>query len=343
MKRLEELDFTRVLAMLAVIMIHVTSGFVYADSRFTLWGVNPAFFLNQLSRFAVPLFLLLSGLSLELGKQDVSPGAFYKRRLWKIGIPYLIWSLLYFFYNWYTGQSIWTLNNVISALLKGSAASHLYFIVALFQLYALYPLLQKLVRTYPVPCVAFSFCMSYAVQQSLAFADLGLDLIPGFLRPWLTVCFPTWIFYFVLGMALAGKPLDQLRSFARTHRGSIFLVTAVYVLVYIWEASLTGSIHSIKPQLNLFVPLALLFSLALWSVVGNWDWLRKLTALLSRCSMDVFYCHIFVLYLFRSIPFFSWGMGKMLLMYVGVTLCSVAFAWGMDRLKRSLEHLRLRG
>ena len=78
-QRLLPLDFLRVLACLAVMVIHVTSAFIYNDSGVTLWGMNPAFMLNQAARFSVPLFLLLSGFSLGMGRSQ-SYGTFLKTR-----------------------------------------------------------------------------------------------------------------------------------------------------------------------------------------------------------------------------------------------------------------------
>lgn len=52
-----ELDYLRVCSMFAVITIHVTSSFIYNESVFAVAQVNLAFFLNQISRFAVPMFI----------------------------------------------------------------------------------------------------------------------------------------------------------------------------------------------------------------------------------------------------------------------------------------------
>ena len=65
------LDFLRDLAMLAVMLIHVTSTYIAAESHVTFLGMNLALFLNQASRFSVPLFLFLSGYSLGIGADDL--------------------------------------------------------------------------------------------------------------------------------------------------------------------------------------------------------------------------------------------------------------------------------
>ena len=99
MKRIEELDFTRIIAMIAVITIHVTSAYIGYQSNILVMGMNVAFILNQLTRFAVPLFILLSGTSLGLSANDDSYREFLHKRLTKIGIPYLAWTAVYIIYN----------------------------------------------------------------------------------------------------------------------------------------------------------------------------------------------------------------------------------------------------
>lgn len=94
MKKVEELDAARVVSMLAVIAIHVTAPYIGADSDFLLGGMNLAYIINQADRFAVPLFVLLSGASLGLGK-DLPAGQFYRRRVVKLGIPYVCWTMVY--------------------------------------------------------------------------------------------------------------------------------------------------------------------------------------------------------------------------------------------------------
>ena len=86
MERKPELDLGRVLAMLAVVAIHVSSGYIYAESAFSPGGMNPAFVLNQAGRFCVPLFILLSGASLGLRSGKEAPLRFWLSRLKKLGV-----------------------------------------------------------------------------------------------------------------------------------------------------------------------------------------------------------------------------------------------------------------
>ena len=94
MKRIEELDFTRIIAMIAVITIHVTSAYIGYQSNILVMGMNVAFILNQLTRFAVPLFILLSGTSLGLSANDDSYRGWSYLTLRQFGSGFPKWEIL---------------------------------------------------------------------------------------------------------------------------------------------------------------------------------------------------------------------------------------------------------
>lgn len=146
-----EIHIVRAIAIVAVVLIHVTAG-----PRVELpWGTLSApfyFASNVLSMFAVPLFLMLSGLVLFYRyHDDFSLGqaiAFYKKRLKFIVIPYLIWSAIYYGYNKIAyGQPLdFDPMQFLKLLLWGDASYHLYFMAIIIQLYIVFPLLIGLVR-----------------------------------------------------------------------------------------------------------------------------------------------------------------------------------------------------
>src|SRR5690242_5000258 len=90
------IDVLRLVSILAVLLIHTTtrtleiSHYDLVNNLFTL-------FLNQASRFAVPLFFLISGFVLEVSNKPIKYITFLKKRLGKIFIPYIFWSLIYYF------------------------------------------------------------------------------------------------------------------------------------------------------------------------------------------------------------------------------------------------------
>lgn len=100
--RLVWVDVLRFIAILFVISIHCSDPFnvspeARANPEFNLWGSLYGSFLRP----CVPLFVMITGLLLLPLKQTV--GVFYKKRLLRIVVPFLIWSVLYNLFPWITG------------------------------------------------------------------------------------------------------------------------------------------------------------------------------------------------------------------------------------------------
>ncbi len=266
-KRIEEFDFARVIAMIAVITIHVTSAYIGYQSNILVMGMNLAFILNQLARFSVPLFILLSGTSLGLSANDDSYGKFLHRRLTKIGIPYLAWTAVYTVYNNYPDFGAMNLRSVLKMVLLGQAAPHLYFIVIIFQFYLIFPVLRRCINKAPYKYTLLAFVITYGIQKLFYFKRFGMDLIPNVLQPYLWLLFPTWIFYFVMGAVLSERRLTLIRKFTSQNAMPILFVTFLFSGLYVIESHATGSIESIKTSLDLYVPLALLSAFSIWKYI----------------------------------------------------------------------------
>ena len=317
------LDWTRAVGMLAVVMIHASSTFALRWSRFTFWGVTPALLCNQASRFAVPLFFLLSGLSLGLGQRKVKLPDFWLRRLRRVGLPYLLWTLFYFY--WYhRGPAFFrSLGDLGSALLWGSADSHLWFIAVLLQLYLLYPLLRLCMDRLEGLTLAVSFLLSLFCTLVI-YVPLPFS---GWWRPQLWRLFPTWLFYFVLGMAVTPERLEKLTAFAERRALPLALLALACGLVYTWDAGNSGDLDSIKPQLFLFAPLVLAALLGSWRWAGRLPGAEKAVTFLSEKSMTVYFSHVFFLGRLRRLPPLMGNALGMLALFAGTVLVSLLFAW----------------
>lgn len=338
-KRLEELDWLRAAAMTAVVLLHASSTFVARPSRLCLWGVTPALLLNQASRFSVPGFFLLSGLSLELSSPPRLPG-FWLRRLRRVGLPYLGWTVFYFLAARGVSPAL-PLPDALSALGRdlalGSAAPHLWFIPVLLQLYLLYPLLRLLCARRPRAFAAV--CLLLSLGSTLAV--LGMLPVPGRWRSWLWRLFFPWLGYFALGMSLGGEGLERLAAFCRRHGPGLALAGLLGAMLYSLDAAHSGNLESVKPQLFVYTPLALAALLGVWSLLRPLPWAAKSAGFLARRSMGVYFVHVFLLRLLRRIPFLTKNAPGMLVLaaltFLGsLLLCSLPglLLGGLRRLRK---------
>ncbi len=342
-KRVPELDYVRVISMLAIITLHVTGAYIFSASSLNLAGMNPAFILNQLSRFAVPAFIVLSGVSLGLGKQRETAGKFYSGRLLKIGIPYLVWYNIYLFYGVYRGtmkipQGVL---GYLSGFLTGNTAPHLYFTVVIFQLYILYPLLKRLLKEYRILTLAVCFLISLVFQCGIYLnAGFGMRFFPEFIKPYVWLLFPTWIFYFALGAAVTKEKLLKISERGRGILPLLIILTAVLGFFYAFMSKMDRTFElSIKPQLFIYVPLAFVTFLALGSYFKRFEVLDKAVLFLSRRSLTVYFLHVLILNIYIQYGWFRAGMAGMLRLLISVALLSIAGAFVIDAVVSGLSRL----
>ncbi|OCT11906.1 hypothetical protein A8709_29015 [Paenibacillus pectinilyticus] len=150
--KLTEIDIVRAIAIFAVLLIHSTSGATQlpiGTASQTLF-----FILNKASLFTVPLFIWISGLVLFYSYYDRwEPGmtyVFWMKRLQKILIPYMLWSIFYYMYNqiMFHGTVHIDMFYLLKLLLSGNASYHLYYIVIIVQFYVLFPFIMTAVKRY---------------------------------------------------------------------------------------------------------------------------------------------------------------------------------------------------
>jgi probable poly-beta-1,6-N-acetyl-D-glucosamine export protein len=222
----------RILAILSVLLIH-TSTKVLELTHFDFVGHPFSFFINQLTRFAVPVFFLISAFLLELTyPQNFKYITYIKQRFLRLFLPYLFWSLIYF-YIIYPGG-----NNFPLALLSGGASYQLYFIPSLFVFYLFFPLLHN--------------CQNFFNNKSslLFFGFLQICLLANdyYLKP-LPIPQPIGVFIlnfdvFILGI-IASHHQDNILNFVKKYKYP-FLSTIILLVLAItfdagWHYQKTGN------------------------------------------------------------------------------------------------------
>lgn len=139
----------RIVSLYAVIVLHCTSLLLMQHGKVAMTDWLVADVLNAAVRFAVPVFVMITGaLSLH---REYEIGGFLKKRLVRVVVPFLFWSLVYIAYSWYNEEiaftnDAWGNIKVVLHLLKYGSSYHLWYVYMLIGLYFFIPVIGKFVR-----------------------------------------------------------------------------------------------------------------------------------------------------------------------------------------------------
>lgn len=201
MKRLLYIDWLRIYATIAVVVIHVSAGFVGKMDPTHVSGWFAGNFYETLARSSVPIFVMISGALLLQTKKKVTYLDFLKKRTSKVIIPLFAWSAIFYLYGVYTGQFPASITQPLSLFLQNGISSHLWFLYMIIGLYLITPLLLILIK--------------HATQQDLHY----------FLLLWIYASFGTKLIQFLAHISI---PIEL--SFVSNYIG--YFVLGYYLHIY---------------------------------------------------------------------------------------------------------------
>lgn len=283
------LDRLRVLATLAVVGTHVA---VFAGTASESRG-TPGWWLGAILfgsvRWCVPVWVMISGALLLSGSDKQSISQFYQRRISRILVPLLGWSVVYslwtFLRSHLKGEPLPWMHQLL-ATLDGRAYYQLWFLLPLLMLYLATPFLRMIVRestdrqVLGVSVVIWGYFLIGFVHGLLNQRVSGLNM-EGFI-PFLSL--------FLLGYVLRRRKTTLAAG----------ALAATFGILSILGIGLWGKATSVAWQqffntgLN---PLNLIASAALFVFVRKY-WARKLSdweSDFAQASLGVYLVHPLVL------------------------------------------------
>lgn len=293
------IDILRVLAILAVVFIHTTTRTLEATS-FDLIHFPFTLFLNQVFRFAVPLFFLISGFVLELNFPfHLNFFRYLQRRLNRILIPYIFWSFIYYFFV-YTKHNI----DFFTSLALGSASYQLYFIPTLLIFYLIFPLIHRFYYLISNKWVLFILGI---IQLALLFYDYNIHPLT-FYRPFNIALLNFYVF--LLGIIISHHQAKLITTVTK-YKNYLFAISIILAIFIFFQGRnnylQTHNYLTFYSQWRISV-LFYTISLAsfLYYFLNKKTFNLSIVKILSRLSFFVFFIHIIVL---ESVWYF---IGKML-------------------------------
>jgi peptidoglycan/LPS O-acetylase OafA/YrhL len=290
-------------------MIHVSSNLIL-DTTKTNYIV---ILLNQLSRFAVPIFFISSGYGLtENNSWKGTYAQYIYKRLSKIFPLYLLWSIIYSCLH-----LDFTFSKIILNILTGDAEAHLYFLVVLMFFYILYPLLVNVFNTTKKLLILFTASLIFLVFFSfdlLPFQDNRLNPI-------------IWLAYFVIGIYLSKKQDLFLKLLKKSTfllaLGTFFLILDTFISYYILNIPSEISLSSSRVSVLVYTLGILMF------IISKYSAPNKILRLFDENSLEVYFVHfIFLTIIDKLLSLFNIenNLFILLLTWAIVSLCSLYFA-----------------
>ncbi len=358
-------NLLRAIAITSVIAIHASNTWWFGvDGHPSLHELNWEIFvdtlINQVGRFTVPLFVILSGFSLAKSEasRSFSFVRFWQRRSIRIFPPYIFFSVISIALQPLFQASSWPekLNHFWEVCQDGSADYHLYFLVIMIQCYISYPLLRLLPFSARNLALlgGFTFCL-FALRWSISLFG-WFEPIAAYIpnsNHWIF-----WLAYFLLGIWLAKAPnwfASCVQRLSSSTWGGIWAIAAILEVSEFYLAALKiGSAEAVghygRPTVVLLTIAFLLWAMSwqygkeqlgaatdpLSPVSKRQNFGTRMIETLGNASFCIFLTHVWVLRLISPLEVVGG---------IAYPLLAIATSWFAGvlvwRLVRSVKGLNL--
>jgi surface polysaccharide O-acyltransferase-like enzyme len=168
-------DLIRTVAIVAVILLHAANDLtVQQMNQFEIYRWTTVDVYQSVGRMGVPLFLLLTGaLLLQPSKLNEPIGVFFKKRLARIGLPFIFWGAAYFAWDILVEHQINSQPVSSSSIIQGILTGPYY------QFWYLYLLLGLYLLT-PILRAVMAYGDRNLIKYFLVLWFLGASLVPVF-------------------------------------------------------------------------------------------------------------------------------------------------------------------
>ncbi len=199
-------DLIRVVAIYLVVLAHVSGQLTDAWGKISTgqWGIANVY--GSIARACVPLFFMLSGYLLLPRSESLS--ALYTKRMPKLLIPLVVWSMIYL--DWYCGNhpNTCTPGFIWNLLLVQGAYYHLWFLYSLISIYLILPVLRLMIRPDTDKRILWYLVVLWLIfQPLLTTANKFWNFNINIRAPLAT----SFVCYFILGYLLGEITLSRSR------------------------------------------------------------------------------------------------------------------------------------
>lgn len=288
-------DLLNIAACYGVIWLHCSGDpFTFRLDKYWLTSL----FIQVIAHWAVPMFFMLTGANLINYREKYSTRIYFKRRLLRIFIPFLLWSTIYLVWKCRLGWIHFSgLRELLGLYLNNGIENIFWFFYPLFAIYLCMPILNifadkkyktMLLYMTGLGIIAYSFAPVISSLSGIPYSgDLNPSVINGYL------------IYVLLGWILKNQEFSRKNRcilYALGVLGAIAMFAGTIVL-----SIKDGSLNDILWQYMHFPTLFMTCAIFVFAKYFNWNIFLKSMALktvitnLSKASFGVYLIHIMLI------------------------------------------------
>ena len=194
------LDVLRALAIVAVVFLHNSDDAVEHYGKISSADWLSASLYNGLTRFCVPMFIVISGSLLLNPAKETNIRELFTKRLPKLVIPLVAWSIIYVIFQNYTKHifSTYSLPMLLKAFYQGPLIFHFWFLYLMIGIYLLSPIINLFIKSATEAQVLYFLVLWFVTNCVFGVIQIAFETPVG-----LELFFFTgYVGYFVLGYYL---------------------------------------------------------------------------------------------------------------------------------------------
>lgn len=280
----QKIQLLRGLAIIAVVLIHTCPHGIY------LVIFRP--FIN----FAVATFFFLSGYLTKTENDDW--GKFYKKRIYRVVVPYVIWTILYT-----VTSEWWDVSTIVWNLVTAKSAGMMYYVLVYIQFVLLTPLLGKLGKSRylwigwliaPVSVLIFKYYPLF----------FGGQLSPNLKLFFGNSCLGWFTFYY-LGLLLGNSIIKV--SYSRAQLLKAYLIAIVLNMIegYVWLKAGDANCGT-QLKLTSFLTSSIFIMMAYKYICSKRClWENKWLIIIGNYSFGIYLSHMMFIKYLPSVPLYA--------------------------------------
>ena len=320
-ERLIYSDILRIVSIFGVLVIHSISLFWrHIPIKTASWPVFAC--LDSVFRFAVPVFVMISGMFMLSPEKDRGIKNLYSKNILHILTSFVFWSFLYAMFNSIpTNPDVhFSIREFIFRITKGEY--HLWFLFMIAGLYIVTPILRKIVNDKKLTeyflAIWFVFCLFANFAKLIPYFG---DTIFEVLRKFKMSAAIQYSGFYILGYYLNKYPLDKKFRIPVYILGFLSIAATALATVYFSFSAMNAQ----SQYLEYLLPTTLFSSCSIFNFVQHAcekrsfsEKKKQVIAALSKYSFGVYLCHIFVINTLKRLDIIKLDLPYILIFFIAL-------------------------